>query len=150
MNGFTHRNNESNITHALSVFVYGTLKPECCNFEHLCNGRVNATIPALTKGKLYQIPFYTEKYTRGYPAMTLETGWVEGYLFEFKDAEILVELDQLEGYQEGRSPQENEYQRLLLPIFTVQKEPLMEAWVYVMTPENIAECGGFALNRNSW
>lgn len=132
------------------VFVYGTLKPEHHNFARFCVGKVQKITQAKMQGKLYQIPFYLEGYTHGYPAMVLETGWVHGYLFEFKNDEILEVLDQLEGYEDGRSPQENEYQRLSLPVFNRKQEPQGEAWVYVMLPEQVAADGGFSLNRESW
>ena len=134
----------------MKVFVYGTLKPGEINFERLFHSTEVVSTPAMITGKLYQIPFYTEKYSRGYPAMTLGEGWVEGYLFEFENAEMLEQLDQLEGYQEGRSPEANDYQRQCLPIFTLEKECLTEAWVYVMTQEQLARAGGFSLNRSSW
>ncbi|OKH14208.1 gamma-glutamylcyclotransferase, partial [[Limnothrix rosea] IAM M-220] len=127
-------------TEPLQVFVYGTLKPEHLNFELFCAGKIIGALPALVKGRLYQIPFYTEKYPRGYPAMTMEAGWVEGYLLKFAhDVEILKQLDQLEGYQGGRSPAENEYQRQCIQIFTLDKIPLTKAWGYTMTIEHVKE-----------
>ena len=137
-------------TELCNVFVYGTLKPDYINFERLCSGKVCAVSPALVKGQLYQIPFYSDKYPRGYPAVTLEKGWVEGYLLQFENEAILEQLDLLEGYQEGRSPQENDYQRQRLQIFTLQEEPLVEAWVYVMTQLQIKAAQGILLNKTVW
>ncbi|AFY38500.1 AIG2 family protein [[Leptolyngbya] sp. PCC 7376] len=137
-------------TEPLQVFVYGTLKPEHVNFELFCAGLIQSVAPALTKGRLYQIPFYSDKYPRGYPAMTSEEGWVEGYLLQFKNVGILEKLDRLEGYKEGRSPEENEYQRQRIQIFTPDKTPLTKAWGYIMTIEHVQELQGTALNKTVW
>ncbi len=135
----------------LKVFVYGTLKPNEINFELFCAGKIIEASPALAKGKLYQIPFYTEKYRRGYPAMTAETGWVEGYLLKLKnEPETLAQLDQLEGYQAGRSPDENEYQRLEIDVFDLDEIFLTKAWGYVMSLEHVKELQGIALNSRNW
>lgn len=135
----------------LKVFVYGTLKPNEINFEQFCAGKIINASPVLAQGKLYQIPFYTEKYLRGYPAMTMEDGWVEGYLLHFEyRPEILAQLDQLEGYQVGRSPDKNEYQRQLIQIFTLDQTPFTEAWSYIMTLEHVQDLAGIALNKTVW
>ena len=137
-------------TEPCNVFVYGTFKPTHANFERLCAGKVSAVSPGLAKGQLYQIPFYTETYTRGYPAMTLEKGWVKGYLFQCEETEILKQLDQLEDYEEGRSPAENEYQRQRLQIFTLDQKPLTTAWGYVMTLAKVQELEGIDLGTTAW
>ena len=134
----------------MKVFVYGTLKPGEINFEGFFDPLEILSTPAMAQGQLYQIPFYTEKYSRGYPAMTLGKDWVAGYLFEIESSDLLERLDNLEGYKEGRSPKENDYQRQCLPVFTLEKEFLTDAWVYVMTQEQLVRAGGFQLNRSSW
>lgn len=128
----------------LKIFVYGTLKPNEANFQRFCQPHLHDAQPALTEGKLYHLT------RRGYPAMTLETGWVEGFLITFTDHRVLQTLDELEDYQSGRSPQFNEYQRQKRPIYTPTKTFLEEAWTYIMLPETVTKLGGIPLNHNKW
>lgn len=128
----------------LKIFVYGTLKPNEANFQRFCQPYVQDLQPALAEGKLYHLT------RRGYPAMTLETGWVEGCLMIFADHRILQTLDELEDYQIGRSPELNEYQRQKRPIYSPSKTLLTEAWTYIMLPEAVTNLGGIPLQQSSW
>lgn len=132
------------------VFVYGTLKPGEVNYPRFCEGFVATAEPVLTPGKLYQIPHQSPAMPNGYPALTLEPGWVEGYLLSFTTADVLTRLDQLEDYQIGRSPEENEYQRQLVPIYDREKNFLTEAWGYIMTRQQAQALGGNPLNTSIW
>ncbi len=134
------------------VFVYGTLKPGEVNYPRFCVGRVVLVEAALVRGKLFQIPCYSAQMPDGYPAMTVGTDWIEGYVLTFVDQgdEVLQALDELEDYREGRSPAENEYQRQKLQIFTPDQQPKGNAWGYVMTPEKLAELGAIALETSCW
>lgn len=118
------------------VFVYGTLKPGECNYDRYCGAYGAIATPARVEGRLYDLGV-------GYPAMTLETGWVQGYRLEFADAAALDQLDQLEGYCPGRPADDNDYQRLLRPVWpqplTSASKSLDQAWVYVMTPPQLAQ-----------
>lgn len=127
----------------LKVFVYGTLQPGEVNFPRYCAPHHPHIEKALIPGKLYQLPV-------GYPALTPEPGWVEGYLLQFADPGVLVNLDVLEDYQPGRSPSLNEYQRLQAPVYTETKTILTEAWVYVMTLEKVTQLGGTPFSGSHW
>lgn len=136
----------------LRVFVYGTLKPGEVNYSRFCAGRVQQAESALVRGKLFHIPHCSEQMPDGYPAMTVGTDWIEGYVLTFvgEPRSILTALDGLEDYAEGRSPEENEYQRQTLQIFTPDRQPWITAWGYVMTPEKIVELGAIALDLPHW
>ncbi|MBV5257570.1 gamma-glutamylcyclotransferase [Synechococcus moorigangaii CMS01] len=127
----------------LKVFVYGTLQPGEANFPYYCQLHNPHIEPALILGKLYHLPM-------GYPALVQGSGWVEGCLLSFVDGAVLEKLDELEDYQPGRSPDENEYQRVKRPIYSDPKTILTEAWVYVMTPDKITQLGGIPLRKSRW
>lgn len=119
----------------LYVFVYGTLKPGECNYDRYCGAYGAIATPARVQGRLYDLGV-------GYPAMTLEEGWVQGYHLAFADAAALDPLDQLEGYCPNRPAEANDYQRLLRPIWPLPTaaapQSLGQAWVYLMTPTQLA------------
>lgn len=126
----------------LEVFVYGTLKPGERNYPLFCAGKISQTCPALVKGSLYEIPSEMSRSSYAYPAMVAGSDWVAGYLLTFNDEDALIALDQLEGFQPGRSPTENEYQRQWIELYTLKREPLTQAWGYMMTPTKIQQLGG--------
>jgi gamma-glutamylcyclotransferase (GGCT)/AIG2-like uncharacterized protein YtfP len=64
------------------IFAYGTLKPGERAFVELCQPFAIATQSAQAQGRLYHLPL-------GYPAMTLEPGWVQGVLLTFPDSDCL-------------------------------------------------------------
>ena len=117
------------------VFVYGTLKPGECNYDRYCGAYGAIATPARVQGRLYDLGV-------GYPAMTQEAGWVQGYRLTFADPAALAPLDQLEGYSPHRPAEDNDYQRLLYPVWsyppTADPEDLGQAWVYIMTPAQLA------------
>jgi gamma-glutamylcyclotransferase (GGCT)/AIG2-like uncharacterized protein YtfP len=122
----------------IKVFVYGTLKPGEANYENYCAGKVIEEIEAYTWGELYHLSL-------GYPAMTEGTSKVKGILFTFADAAILNSLDQLEDYNETRSPELNEYYRQEIPIYHVSGQSLGKAWGYLMTKTKVQQFEGVLL-----
>ena len=124
------------------LFVYGTLKPGERAFAQLCQPFVMKTRAAQTQGRLYHLPL-------GYPAMTLEVGWVQGALLTFFSADCLRQIDAFEEYYPDR-PHESEYQRRLHPIYDVNQRPLVSAWAYTMDAERVASLGGQWLPQGYW
>jgi gamma-glutamylcyclotransferase (GGCT)/AIG2-like uncharacterized protein YtfP len=127
----------------IKVFVYGTLKPSEANYQQYCAGKVIQEIRAYTWGQLFDLPL-------GYPAMTEGNSQVEGFLLTFASSLILESLDKLEDYQPQRSPQENEYDRRLIPIYCLAGESLGQAWGYLMSRERVKQLGGISLNSGWW
>ncbi|MGQ4646730.1 gamma-glutamylcyclotransferase [Lyngbya aestuarii] len=127
----------------LKVFVYGTLKPEEVNYHLYCAGKVVEEKKAIAYGQLFNLPL-------GYPAMTLGNSQIHGYLLTFAHRGVLHLLDELEDYQEYRSPEENEYNRQQLAIYTLVGQSLGLAWVYLMTPQQVQHHSGILLPSGSW
>jgi len=128
----------------IQVFVYGTLKPGESNYLAFCQGNTIAEIEAYTKGELYHL-------TPGYPAMTLGTRKIQGYLLIFSaQSKILSRLDILENYQPDRAIALNDYYRQSVSVYNQQDELISNAWCYQMTPPKIAEFGGQLINSNIW
>lgn len=127
----------------MKVFVYGTLKPGYINYRRYCAHKTTAEQPAIAFGQLYALPI-------GYPAMTLGTEPVHGFVFTFADAAILRTLDVLEQYHPDRPSGENEYQRHTLEVFDQAGHPLGEAWVYLMLLERVQQVGGILLESGTW
>ena len=131
---------------AISVFVYGTLKPGEANYAPYCGGRVDRILEARTRGRLFDLPL-------GYPAAVAEWGdrdWVAGYVLQFGRLDILSSLDELEDYWPGRSPQLNEYQRRYVPVRSPLGKPLGFAWTYFMLPERVRAYGGRLMPAGVW
>ena len=127
----------------LKVFVYGSLKPGEAYFQAYCAPHVVNVTPAIAQGYLYDLPL-------GYPAMTVGEAWVSGFLLDFSSGHVLDKLDDLEGYQPGRSPVENEYQRRELQIFTPNRQCLGLAWAYLMDPSLVHRLKGTLLPSGQW
>jgi len=124
------------------VFVYGTLKPGQRWFGQYCAPYVIARRQAIAPGRLYHLPL-------GYPAMTLEPGWVRGVLLTFETTAVLAALDQLEDYYPDR-PEASEYQRIRHPVYSPQQIDLGIAWVYVMAPARVKTLGGQWVPGGDW
>jgi gamma-glutamylcyclotransferase (GGCT)/AIG2-like uncharacterized protein YtfP len=127
---------------ACQVFVYGTLKPGERAFERFCAAYVVEMVAAIAPGRLYHLPL-------GYPALTLESGWVQGVLLTFATAAVLTPLDAFEEYYPDRL-QDSEYQRLRQRIYGLDYTPLSEAWVYTMTKTRVDALGGQWLPQGFW
>jgi gamma-glutamylcyclotransferase (GGCT)/AIG2-like uncharacterized protein YtfP len=128
---------------SFKVFVYGTLKPGECNYPYYCARSVVEAIQAYTWGNLYHLPL-------GYPGMTLGESKTFGFILTFANEEILASLDELEDYEPGRSPQENEYQRQKILVYELTGKPLDEVWGYLMTPEKVKQLEGVFMPSGWW
>ena len=127
----------------MKVFVYGTLKPKEANYQSYCAGKVIKAIAGYTKGKLYSLPM-------GYPAMSEGNSKTIGVLLTFANADILTSLDILEGYQEHRASELNEYYRQLVPIYSLEDQLLSTAWSYFMQESRIERYGGVLVDSGVW
>ncbi|MBE9136547.1 gamma-glutamylcyclotransferase [Nodosilinea sp. LEGE 07088] len=124
------------------IFAYGTLKPGERAFVELCQPFAIATQPAQTHGRLYHLPL-------GYPAMTLEVGWVRGVLLTFPDSDCLKAIDAFEEYYPDR-PDSSEYQRHRQLIYDHHWRSLGLAWVYTMNRDRVIALGGQWLSEGCW
>ncbi|MBD2460870.1 gamma-glutamylcyclotransferase [Oscillatoria sp. FACHB-1407] len=127
----------------LSVFVYGTLKPGGFYYKEYCEGRVIKSYEAIALGQLYDLPL-------GYPAMAAGNDPVWGYVLVFEDPDVLKDLDELEGYEPQRSPDENEYERVWVEVFDHHQQSLGFVWTYIMTAEKALALGGVLLPEGIW
>lgn len=127
----------------MKVFVYGTLKPGESNYQRYCQGKVIETYPATTQGQLFSLPI-------GYPALTIGTGQVRGFVLTFSDPKILDDLDYLEDYQAHRPPSKNEYQRQHIEALSLDGQSLGSVWAYLMLPERVKALGGVLLPTGWW
>ncbi len=82
--------------------------------------------------------------------MSQGEGWVQGFLLQFRDQQLLAFLDDYEDYSPQRSPQDNIYERQMIPVFDPQQIPLASAWAYLMTPAKIQALGGQWLPTGHW
>ena len=82
--------------------------------------------------------------------MTVGAEQVQGYLLTFADESNLVELDELETFDPKGLPENNEYQRQMIPIYDLEDQYLGQAWGYVMNLEKIEAFGGIFLPSGWW
>lgn len=131
----------------IRVFVYGTLKPGGYYWNRFCEGKVTETVEAKVRGELYHLSL-------GYPAMARisqnNASWSRGYVLTLKNQNALDGFDYLEGYTAGRSPKENEYQRIQVEAFTLDGNSVGEVWTYVMSLENISRHDGVLIAHGNW
>lgn len=125
------------------IFVYGTLKPGEANYPIYCKATVVSQLAVYTYGELYALSV-------GYPAMTLGNQKVYGCCLNFPDSSILNDLDRLEDYQESRSPDLNEYYRVLTPIYSLGDRLLGRAWAYFMNTERVVRYRGKKVTSGCW
>lgn len=125
------------------VFVYGTLKPGECNYQRYCAGRICQQQQAIAYGQLFDLPL-------GYPAMTPGSLPVYGAVLEFDDPKLIRLLDELEDYDPSRPAAENEYERVMRPVFSLQGQALGQAWMYLMTPQQARHLGGQIIESGDW
>ena len=130
-------------TSILDVFVYGTLKPGEANYPAYCEGKVLSQIPAYTWGDLYALPV-------GYPAMVEGNNKVQGVLLKLNNFSILKNLDQLEGYQEHRRSNLNEYNRQLVTVYRFDDRAIAQAWAYFMTLVKVRQYQGEKVTSGNW
>jgi len=75
--------------------------------------------------------------------------WIPGWLLTLCDEAALRAIDGLEGFDPGRLPEQNEYQRVRMECFAEgaianSPETLGNAWAYVMTAAQLAQAGATA------
>lgn len=126
------------------VFVYGTLMPGGHYWESHCQGKGRNLGAARVRGRLYDLHC-------GYPGLRLGgDSWVSGYILEITSKEAFKKIDELEGYDPARPPEENEYIRLLEPCFDPEGRPLGQAWTYEITESELKRCGGRLVESGIW
>jgi gamma-glutamylcyclotransferase (GGCT)/AIG2-like uncharacterized protein YtfP len=109
----------------INIFVYGTLRKREPNAQ-LLNSATCIAEQCWTNGLLYDTGY-------GYPAMTQATSLrIYGELYSVKE-EVLVRLDQLEGYVEGKN--DNLYERIEQTVYT--DEGCINAYVYIASNVNL-------------
>lgn len=126
------------------VFVYGTLKPGAANFDNYCGNKVVASYRTYIVGDLYHLP------RLGYPGAIHGTRQVHGFVLVFKDASVLPELDELEDYDPHRQRTENDYNRELVTAYSIDGNPNISAWAYLMAPGRIQKLRGILLPDGWW
>ena len=131
-------------THKLTcqVFVYGTLKPGEAAFRRFCEPYIIEQQDALAPGRLYHLSL-------GYPALTLESGWVEGTLLTFSSTTALTKLDEFESFYPDH-PQDSEYLRIWHTVYDPDQVFLTHAWAYAMTKKQVDALGGTWLQDGQW
>lgn len=127
----------------LRVFVYGTLKPGECNYDRYCAASVVVVQEAFAYGRLFDLPF-------GYPAMTPGDAPVYGFVLSFAEPDALAQLDELEDYDPHRPADQNEYIRVEIATFDLDRQPIGPAWVYLMSLEQAKRCNGIPLPKGYW
>jgi gamma-glutamylcyclotransferase (GGCT)/AIG2-like uncharacterized protein YtfP len=125
------------------LFVYGTLKPGEAAFTSFCQPFVQALCPAIAPGRLYHLPM-------GYPAMTLEPGWVQGVLLTLTNADGVGAMDEFEAYYPYRPASASQYQRIGHDIYDRHQRFLTRAWVYVMDRQRVQVLQGQWLPAGHW
>ncbi|MBD1913873.1 MULTISPECIES: gamma-glutamylcyclotransferase family protein [unclassified Leptolyngbya] len=128
----------------IRVFVYGSLKPGEVNYKRYCQGRVTSEEEAIARGDLYDFPHL------GYPAMTGGSSLVYGYVLSFDDPTLLQSLDWLEEYDPHRPVEENEYYREIIEVEGCDRQPLGQAWCYLMHPDKILTLRGVQVASGKW
>lgn len=129
---------------ALSVFVYGTLKPGGHYWPQFCEGKVSSIVPAKVSGTLYDLHL-------GYPGLRLEgDDWVQGFILTFERQIDFDRVDELEGYLPHRPESQNEYTRLKVQCFSPEEQSLGSVWGYEVTPHLLRQCKGTRLVDGNW
>ena len=129
---------------ALSVFVYGTLKPGGYYWPKFCEGKVSSVTPAKIRGTLYDLHL-------GYPGARLEgEGWVHGFILSFDNQFDFDRVDELEGFVSQRPKSQNEYNRLKVECFSSGGAPLGQVWAYEVTEHVLQHCKGTQLVDGNW
>ncbi|BAU15017.1 hypothetical protein LEP3755_55730 [Leptolyngbya sp. NIES-3755] len=129
----------------ITVFVYGTLKPDESNY-FLCADRVTSSKPAIVHAHLYHLPFH-------YPAIVPGDAITYGYLLTFDHPEILEILDEYEQHEpEAIAPfgSGNDYERRELEVFDLDGTRIGTAWAYVMKLEQVDRLGGVPVPSGVW
>ena len=119
--------------------MYGSLVPGGSYWARYCEGKVATQARARVLGRIYQ--------TRdGYLALAFASGgtrWIGGWRLVLRDEAALMDIDRLEGYEAAHAPEQNEYERVRVECFADDEPvaPMGSAWVYIMTPAQLARAG---------
>lgn len=106
------------------IWVYGSLMEGAFNYQKYLVGKVLSRTSALVKGTLFH------QSLKGYPALLEGGGWVHGELLELVDFDrAVMVLDDMENYLGPHHPQ-NEYERIVTPVYHVAADRWMSAHVY--------------------
>lgn len=116
------------------VFVYGTLRPGGYFYRKLVAGRAVTETRAWVKGALYSLD-------PGYPGLRPGEARVEGDVLSFDDAELMDQLDELEGY-DAEDPEDGEYLRGTVEACDADGRGLGEVSVYWILPQKLDELNG--------
>lgn len=76
--------------------------------------------------------------------------WAKGCLLTLKDEAALAGFDHLEGYNPEGPPEENDYERPWIEVFSLEGDSLGQAWAYVMSEERIEEHRGKRVENGEW
>jgi gamma-glutamylcyclotransferase (GGCT)/AIG2-like uncharacterized protein YtfP len=71
-------------------------------------------------------------------------------LLTFADPNVLSILDELEDYDPQRLPEENEYYRQQIDIYSPTDQALGLAWVYLMTSKQVQYLEGIPIPSGWW
>lgn len=83
--------------------------------------------------------------------MTHGDGWVQGYLLELTDPQILVRLDAYEDYDPQQPEAKNLYRREWRPIYDPEtRASLGLAWMYLMALHNVQAMVGVQVCSGEW
>ena len=84
------------------------------------------------------------------PKCNLQRSWVQGYVLEFDQPEILNVLDELEGCNPDFGEHLNDYLRCQIPALNPVTQSQEFVWTYVMTDKKITEHGGITIPEGCW
>ena len=141
----------------IQIFTYGTLQPEellkpnTTPYQRYCAEKMIDFCSATALGYLYHLPL-------GYPAMTIGANQVYGSLLSFTDPKILDVLDEYEKHEPEmlnrffptQNPDEYDYQRQQIEVFSLAQNSLGLAWAYLMTPQQIQHLQGIPIANGRW
>lgn len=128
------------------MLVYGTLRSGMPN-DRFWRGASGAKhVPArLPSARLYDLPFGFPALVLVDPEGALGESVIHGELISCEDMlGLLLALDRLEGYDPGRPPERNHYQRVLVDVDVPSGERLL-AWIYVYDAERLRQIEGAEL-----
>lgn len=105
------------------IFVYGTLREGMYNYDIYLKGKTSNIQKAYVKGELYQLEGVA------YPALLDGDAYITGEIMELQDKELLLALDQMEGFIEDGHI-DNEYDRKLMDIYDENEQCIDQLPVY--------------------
>ncbi|MGV0027985.1 gamma-glutamylcyclotransferase family protein [Phormidesmis priestleyi] len=141
----------------IRVFTYGTLqpqeilKPDANLYQRSCAQKLVESCEAIAFGNLYHLPL-------GYPAMTIGTAPIYGFLLSFTDASILQVMDEYERHDPDdlkqffpdQTLEDPEYGRQEIEVVDRHQRALGVAWAYIMTMQQIDRLQGILVPSGKW